>query len=177
MTSDQLLDTMLTSTYAKADVLRRLRVIREYLEQRFFTPGGKKPLREFIAGQSLEEGEKKLILDWGDDFFASFTKENAYDYLEEITEKVKKLPTVNMYVPIDLVPDQTDRVGKWVRANIDRNALIEFHVDVSVFGGCAFAWNGVYYDYSLTHYMHTKTDAIRKVLDGFSGKLQHTTTN
>ena len=167
MTSDQLLDAMLATTYAKADLLRRLRLIREYLEQRFFTPGEKKDLSQFLAAQNVPADEQTLIRGWGDGFFQSFTKDNAYDYLGQMTTRVKDLPTVNMYVPIPFDSAQSTKVGQWVRANVDREALVEFHVETSAFGGCAFAWNGVYYDYSLKHYMHKKIDAIRKVLDGY----------
>jgi hypothetical protein len=168
MDETQLLDTILASTYVKADVLRRLRIIREYLEQRFFTPGEKKDLPEFLATQNVTTNEKDLIIGWGVAFFTSFNKENAYDYLEHMNTRVKDLPTVNMYVPIGLDSGQTVKIGLWVRANVDKEALVEIHVESTAFGGCAFAWNGVYYDYSLHHYMHKKMDGIRKVLDGFA---------
>jgi len=170
MDDTQLLDTILASTYVKADMLRRLRIIREYLEQRFFTPGEKKDLPSFMADQQVSAEEQTVITEWGNEFFTSFTKENTYDYLERITNRVKDLPTVNMYVPIEPDSGLTVKVGHWVREKVDKNALVEFHVDISAFGGCAFAWNGAYYDYSLTHYMHKKTDAIRKVLDEYAGK-------
>jgi hypothetical protein len=168
MDDTQLLDTILISTYAKADVLKRLRIVREYLEQRFFTPGGKKDLLGFLSDQNIPADEQAVITGWGDEFFKSFTKENAYDSLERMMNRVKDLPSVNMYVPVDLDSGQTVKIGLWVRANVDKKALVEFHVDSSAFGGCAFAWNGAYYDYTLTHYMHKKTDAIRKVLDGYA---------
>jgi F0F1-type ATP synthase delta subunit len=167
MNETQLLDTILASTYVKADVLRRIRIVREYLEQRFFTPGEKKDLSEFLAGQNVTASEKEIVTGWGAEFFKSFTKENTYDYLEHMNARVKDLPTVNMYVPIGLDSGQTAKIGQWVRGNIDKEALVEFHVDFSAFGGCTFAWNGVYYDYSLHHYVHKKVDAIRKVLDGY----------
>jgi len=173
MDDTQLLDTILASTYVKADVLRRLRIVREYLEQRFFTPGGKKDLPGFLTDQQISTDEQAVITGWGDEFFKSFNKENAYDYLERMMTRVKDLPSVNIYVPIELDSGQTVKIGLWVRANVDKEALVEFHVETSVFGGCAFAWNGVYYDYSLHHYMHKKMDGIRKILDGYtSGQTQ-----
>jgi hypothetical protein len=168
MDETQLLDTILASTYVKADVLRRLRIIREYLEQRFFTPGEKKDLLGFLSDQKITPEEQTVITGWGDEFFKSFNKENAYDYLEHMNGRVKDLPTVNMYVPIGLDSGQTVKIGLWVRANVDREALVEIHVEQAAFGGCSFAWNGVYYDYSLHHYMHKKMDGIRKILDGFA---------
>lgn len=177
MTSDQLLDTILLTTYVKADLLRRLRIIREYLEQRFFTPGEKQDLSAFLVGQKIPAEEQTAITGWGSEFFQSFTKDNAYDYLSQMTARVKDLPTVNMYVPIELNSGQSTKVGTWVRENVDKEALVEFHVESSAFGGCSIAWNGIYYDYSLKHYMHKKMEAIRKVLDGYVAAPPQETTS
>jgi len=156
MTSDQILDKILETAYVKADLLRRIRVIREHLEQKFFA----------------QDKTKKVEISPEDETLAGeFTKDNTYAYLNAINERVKTLPMVNIYVPIDVDAAQSTTVGQWVRANVDREALIEFHVELGAFGGCAFAWNGVYYDYSLKHYMHKKMDAIRKVLDGYTAAI------
>jgi hypothetical protein len=171
MNDTELLDIILASSYVKADVLRRLRIIREFLEQRFYTPGEKKDLSDFFTGQKVTSDDQAAINGWGPEFFKSFNKENAYDYLQHMTDRVKDLPTVNMYVPIELDSGQTMKIGQWVRGNVDKEALVEIHVEQSAFGGCSFAWNGVYYDYSLRHYMHKKSDAIRKVLDGYAQKV------
>jgi hypothetical protein len=170
MTADQLLETTLATTYMNADLNRRLRLLREFLEQKFFTPGDKKELDDFLAAEKVPQEEHDLIRGWGDEFFRSFTKENAYDLLEAMKVNIKNLPVLNLYVPI--VPDAegTKKIGSWVRENIDKKSLIELHVDITALGGCAFAWNGVYYDYTLKHYMHKKTDAIRKILDGYDVK-------
>ncbi len=168
MTEDQLVTTMLASSFMKADLLRRIRLVREFSEQRFFTPSGKKELPEFYTFANVSEEDQKVLNGWGKDFFSSFTKENAYDLLEKIAAKTKDLPAINLYVPINPDANEAGKLGAWFRANVDKFILIEVHVDSSTFGGCAFAWNGVYYDYSLRHYMHRKMDGIRKVLDEFT---------
>lgn len=170
MTEDQLLKTIMDSSFVKADVLRRTRIVREYLEQRFYTPGDKKNLKEFLSVPSISEDDRKVMSAWGGDFYDSFTKENAYDLLEKVNGQVKDLPTVNLYIPIELGPDEVSKLGSWFRINVDKNILIELHVDSSTFGGCAFAWNGVYTDYSLRHYLHKRMDGVRKVLTEYANE-------
>jgi F0F1-type ATP synthase delta subunit len=168
MTDDQLLETIINTSFVKADVLRRTRIVREYLEQKFFTPGEKKNLKEFLEGLQASEDDTKVLSKWGDAFFHSFTKENAYELLDKINGHVKDLPSVNLYVPVTLEPDDVAKLGDWFRKNVDSNVIIELHVESSTFGGCAFAWNGVYTDYSLKHYLHKRMDAISKVLTEFT---------
>lgn len=168
MTDEQLLKTIIDSSFVKADVLRRTRIVREYLEQRFYTPGEKKVLKEFLSGGSISPDDAKVVGGWGESFFGSFTKENAYDLLEKVNGHVKDLPTVNLYVPVELGPDEISKVGKWFRENVDKNILIELHVEHATLGGCAFAWNGVYTDYSLRHYLHKRIDKVRKVLTEYA---------
>ena len=170
MTEDQLLKTIIDSSYLKADVLRRTRIVREYLEQQFYTPGDKKNLKDFLADSKASEADVEVIEKWGQEFFKSFTKENAYDVLEKVNAMVKDLPTMNLYVPVELASDETPKLGKWVRDNVSKDVLIELHVDSSTIGGCALAWDGVYSDYSLGHYLHKHVDGVRKVLAEYAQK-------
>jgi F0F1-type ATP synthase delta subunit len=162
------LSTVLASTYVKADVLRRIHLMREYLEQRFFTPGEKHDLPEYLDIAKIVPEDKNALNTWGNTFFNQFTKENAYSILDLMAQEVKNLPVINLYIPVGLPPEELSKLGIWVRQNINASVLIELHVDSSTFGGCAFAWNGVYYDYTLRHYMRKKTDSIRKILTDYA---------
>lgn len=168
MTEEQLLKTIIDTSFIKADVLRRIRIIREYLEQTFFTPGDKKDLKDFLTGSNVSEADREVLLGWNREFFHTFTKDNAYDLLEKISAFVKDLPTINLYVPVELDASEIPSLGAWMRANVDKGVLIEIHVDSSTVGGCALAWNGIYSDYSLRHYLHKRMDGVRKVLTEFS---------
>jgi F0F1-type ATP synthase delta subunit len=168
MSGNTQLATVLQSSYVKADVLRRIRIIREYLEQRFFTPEGRHDLAEFLMSTNVSDDDKAIIDSWGKEYFNQFTKENAYELLAEMTEEVKNLPTINLYVPVGLPGEETGKLGTWVRQNVNPSVLIELHVDPGTFGGCAFAWNGVYYDYTLRHYMRKKMETIRKILTDYA---------
>jgi F0F1-type ATP synthase delta subunit len=170
MTDEKLLHTIINDSFVKADVFRRTRIVREYLEQRFYSPGEKKDLKAFLTDSKVDEDDIRVLQGWGDEFFGSFSKENAYDLLERVNGHVKDLPTINLYVPVSLDAAEIAKLGAWFRANVDKNVLIEMHVDSSTLGGCAFAWNGVYVDYSLKHYLHKRMDGVRKVLTDYTAK-------
>lgn len=176
MTDEELLLTILGNSFVKADVLRRLRIVREYLEQRFYTPGEIKDLTGYLTSGGVGEEDQKALTNWGEEFFRTFTKENAYETLEHIISQIKTLPLINLYIPIDLHGEQIDTLGKWFRENVDKKILVEIHVESSTFGGCAFAWNGVYFDYTLRHYMKSKMTGIRHVLDDFVANGQQQST-
>jgi acylphosphatase len=170
MNDDQLLQAILDVSFVKADVLRRMRIVREFLEQRFFTPGEKRDLKEFLEYAKVSPDDEAVFHAWGESFFHSFTKENAYELLEQVKGQVKDLPTVNLYVPVEMGPDEVKKLGEWFRKNVNKTMLIELHIEPDTLGGCAFAWSGVYTDYSLKHYLHKRMDAVRKVLTDYTAE-------
>ena len=50
MTKEKLLETILTTSFTKVDAHRRIRLWREFLEQKYFGKGKKRiPLKSFYA--------------------------------------------------------------------------------------------------------------------------------
>ncbi|OGG30044.1 hypothetical protein A3A63_01845 [Candidatus Gottesmanbacteria bacterium RIFCSPLOWO2_01_FULL_46_9] len=170
MNDQELFQAIIDTSFVKTDVMRRTRIIREFLEQKFYTPGEKRGLTAFLEHTNTSDDDMKIMEHWGEPFFNSFTKENAYDLLENVKGRMNDLPTINLYVPLTLGPTDIPRLGAWCRKNIDKNILIELHVEPSTFGGCAFAWNGIYMDYSLRHYLRKRLDAVRNILSDYEKK-------
>ena len=194
MTTEDMLVTILKTSFVKADMLRRIRLVREYVEQRFFASSeavamerslsaqlgqappirapashgeaAKKELEEFLSTSDISDDDKKIIQGYGAEFFRTFTKDNAYDLLSSIDEGLKKLETINFYVPVELDAAATEKLGSWVRENVEKSILIELHTDTSVFGGCSFARKGEYHDYSLHHAFTAHNTEIQGILDG-----------
>lgn len=168
MNEDQLLHIVLSTTFVKSDFSRRLGIAREYINQRFFTSGGKKNIKQFLAGGNLSVYDQRVLAEWGDDFFQTFTKENASSLFDSLDREVKNLPVINLYVPMELGSQDVEKVGTWMRKNLDPTVLIELHRDSSTFGGCAIAWEGMYHDYSLHHTLRSKIEPIRKILSEYA---------
>ena len=170
-----MLTVILKTGFIKADLLRRIRIIREFTEQRFFASDGekgKKDLEEFLSKDEFSDDDRKIIKGYGQEFFRSYTKENAYDFLEEIEKGVKKLETINVYVPMELDAASVEKLGMWVRDSIGQNILIELHIDVTAVGGCAFARGGAYHDFSLHHAFTTHGKEIKGILDNYIKNTQ-----
>ncbi len=172
MTEKEMLETILKTGFVKSDVHRRLRILRQYLEQTFFGSGDKKTLADFLVDIGASPDDRQIMLSWGDDFYTTFTKDNAYDLVDSVGSAIKDLPVINVYVPIHLDAEQIARLGSWFRQNVDAHILVEFHRDHATIGGCAFAWQGVYQDYSLRHYLRARGDDIRAIIDRFAGEKQ-----
>jgi hypothetical protein len=75
MNDDQLLHVLLTTTFVKSDLSRRLGIAREYVNQRFFTSGEKKDVKNFLP-RNLSVDDQRVLAEWGDDF-SKRLRENA----------------------------------------------------------------------------------------------------
>lgn len=167
MTKEQLLETILKTSYSKSDIHRRIRLFRTFLETEFFAKKNAS-LSDFLKKEEANDGDTKAILSWGDGFAETFTKDNAYEYTDALTESIKNLPQVTLYVPFEPSQKDLESYGDWFRANVDKYMILDVHVDAVVFGGCSFSIEGKYYDYSLRHRLENHTKEIHEILDKFT---------
>lgn len=167
MSKEKLLETILVGTFTKVDAHRRIRLWREFLEQKYFGKGKKAVLLEFLKTKGAEVGDIEAIDTWGEGFYNSFDKDNAYELTDVLTESLKSLALISLYIPFESSEKDNKRFGEWVRGNIDKYALIEIHVDAQVFGGCAVSVDGRYYDFSLRHRLEGHTQDIHGILEKY----------
>ena len=167
MTKEKLLETILATSFTKVDAHRRIRIWREFLEQKFFGKGKKLALLEYLKKQECSLADIEAIDAWGNDYYDAFTKDNAYELTDMLTESLKSLNLISIYIPYEATDEDHKKFGLWVRANIDKYALIEIHVDSQVFGGCAISVDGRYYDFSLRHRLEGHTQDIHGILEKY----------
>jgi hypothetical protein len=168
MNDDLLLATLLSISYTKQDILRRIRLLREYFEQKYFAQSGTPlTLAAFLKSVKASAVDSQSLPLLPKEFFDSFSKDTVYELLTSMSEKVKALPTINVYLPF--APDETEagKLGKWFRAQVKSNTIIEIHVEKSMIGGMGFAQAGYFRDYSLRHYIEKGRDKIKDVLTHF----------
>ncbi len=164
MTKEKLLETILKTSYAKVDMHRRIRMWRTYLETEFFAAKKPASIAVYLEKEKVAAEDKKAILSWGEDFYSTFTKDNAYEITDALTDAIKNLPLVNLYIPFEPPAKDLDAYGAWFRENVDKYMLVEVHVDASTFGGCAFAVDGNYHDFSLRNRLEALTPQIHEIL-------------
>ncbi|MEK7611421.1 MAG: hypothetical protein AAB486_03575 [Patescibacteria group bacterium] len=169
--TNQLLETILTNTYSTADLRNRLTLLREFLEDYFFTPHEHPNLifllNEFFVKKDESRDEFNALNAWGYGLYSQFTKENLYPALDSIEKSAADLPTVTLFLPFAPTPYETPRLGKWLRSNVDPRALMEVKIDISLIGGCAVSYKGIYRDYSLKYYLLRSKVAILKAIGDY----------
>lgn len=159
---------LLKTAFTKVEVLRRIRLLRDYLERKFFITGGKAVTLEAFLEEThvshddavaLDEIEKKLG--------TSLTKEHAYGLTKELSEQAKTLPVVGMFLPAEPNEQEMAKVGEWVRQNLNPTAIIELHISPSFLGGCAMSYNGMYQEYTLDYFMQKNHEEIKKIIEKY----------
>lgn len=170
MTADQLFTTILHTAYTRADLQRRIRLLREFLEKSFYSPEAT-DLTKFLLSKRATTDDIDAFLAWGDSFLDAFNKDNTYKLLNTMSEMIKSIPVISVYIPYEPVPAEVVKLGTWFRRSVGDNILLDIHTDPTLLGGCAFAWKGVYRDYSLRYYMHKRKEEISKIITDYVAKL------
>ena len=156
MDTDSLLQYLVNKSYTKADLNHRIRIIREFLEKKYF---GKKKVSS-TAPDVKALGKLKLSRE----FFASFDKNNLYPVLAKIAKAGSKLETIHLYLPFDLPETEKDKLGSWFKKNVGEHVLLELDIDRSLSLGCTFSAKGVFHDYSLNYFLKKKTPEINNLI-------------
>jgi hypothetical protein len=170
MGPEELLIQFLADTYTRKDVGRRLRLLREYFEAGYFT-ADETEITKFLLSKHATTDDINAFMSWKDGFYRSFTKDSLYHTLNGITDRVKKLPNVVLYIPYEAVPAEIIRIGKWFREHVGPMVIVDLRTDSTLLGGCAFVWKGVYRDYSLRYYMRKKQAEITKIISEYVQKF------
>ncbi|MCL4338533.1 hypothetical protein M1271_02495 [Patescibacteria group bacterium] len=161
-----LLKPILQNSFSKTDILRRLHLIREFLEASFFS-GSRESLDSFCRRKNLSPLDSQFLFSLGKNFFQSFSSKNMYKILDRIDKEVKNVPAVIMYLPY--IPDENEiyKLGLWFKENLKKDMLIEIKNDREKIGGCALSKEGYYNDYSLHHFISKRKSEILSLLDEY----------
>ncbi len=161
MNTEELTKTLLATTYTKAQSLRRLRLIQDFLNFWVFTPHDQaestQKISEFIANETnITPADQQWALQFFTDFVPrignlsdQLHRNQVLSTLQQAEENLAKTEILKLYIPFDMPGDQILRLGQWVKTNISPLVLMELHFNGELLAGCAMSWKGVYRDYSL----------------------------
>lgn len=195
---NKILDTILKNTYTKNQALKRLRLLKDFLNFVFFEKtqalspqlsansqqsGSLNFESEAVLKSDLEEFRKIVFakdnpedlkeLDFlaklDSKFYVGFDHNNLHRQLEELEKQILGVKTVVLYIPFELPTQELEKLGAWFKYNLGVNSLFEITFDPSLIGGCALSLNGAYKDYSLKARINENKDSINKILLGFKG--------
>jgi hypothetical protein len=167
MIDDPVLNTILDNTYTKADLIRRMRFVRSFLEYSFFTDTGQKTIGNYLKSINASKADIEALNSYPEKFYQSFTRLNVYKIFKESVAKLKDVPTVTVYLPEEPEDEAIDEMGKWFRSKLESRVLLDIRHDPNKIGGCAITLGGKYRDYSLHYFVQKKKDTILDILKNY----------
>jgi hypothetical protein len=176
MTADELVNKLLEHAITRGEVLRRIGVIRDFLEQKFFKPESQ-PLSDFVGKRDTGLGDARILTNLEAAFWESFTRDNVYHLLDEMTATINRLPTVTLYIPYETEHEELSKLIKWFRANVNERIMVDLRQDKALVGGCALAAGGVWHDYTLRYWIKKRQGAIIETIGKYVNSKNTNPTN
>lgn len=135
-------------------------VLKSYLSQRFF----------HAPTISLSESDLAWVNSLGEDFLKTFSPTNLDVTLEKLSQDIKILPHLTIFVPFDMPDTEVNKIGIWLRTNTKQKFVFETKIDPDLIGGCALSYKGIYKDYSLRVSIEENKQQIRENLNSYLKK-------
>jgi len=166
MEEKELLSQLISLSYTKTDITRRLRILREFFEQKYYSSGGRS-LEEFLKTAKCTKEDSGMLLSLDSKFYKNFTKSNTYPCLAKLDRLLNKEEVIHVYLPYEPMAEEKEKIGSWFKKNISKNVILDIQVDSSITLGCAFAYKGIYHNFSLKYFMDIKRGEISQLLDKY----------
>lgn len=161
--NDTQITKLLSETYTKDQLLKRLRVIKDFISFRLFnlTPEQNKlPLPAqvelFLALHQKDIIELNILRlegNWAvslkEEFYNQFTLDNYQGLFKALDQISAQVNPIIVYLPIELPEKDRFSLGSWFKQNLGLTTLFELQFDANLIGGCALSFKGTYKDYSL----------------------------
>ena len=165
----QLQSIVLTNTYTKTDYLRRLTILREFLENKFYKEKDLK-LVDFLTRTKVSQHDRETLEKLDVNFFNLFTVDNLYTIINGLTAALKALPILTLYLAVILDEYQLDELGKWFRQNLNPELIMDVRCNPTLVSGCSYVWNNKYKDLSLHYFLSQKQELINKIIDAYTSQ-------
>jgi len=169
MNVSQIEQIILNNTFSKTDYLRRLTILREFLEKKYFSDGNMIFL-DFLNQIKASQHDREATALWDVNFFNLFTKDNLYLVINSLVASLKSLPILTVYLPVMLDDYQIDELGRWFRTNINPEVLMDIKINLLLVSGCAYVWKGKYHDLSLHFFLSKKQSVINKIIEAYAAE-------
>lgn len=178
---NNLFETIIKDSLTKAQLQRRLRILKDFIAFRLFNLGPdqaamdyKKQIEYFLTLQQKNILELDLLRqegNWmsslGKEFFDQFNSQNYNSFFSDLQREVNNLATIVVYMPVDLPEARKSEIGVWFKKNVSPLTIYEVGFDPNLIGGCAFSYKGVYRDYSLRERINQNKQTILSSLREF----------
>jgi hypothetical protein len=164
MDESHILDTILTNTYTRPDLVRRVALVRQFLEHSFFSLSPKTDIAQFYAHNPVDPEDLKAIAAWGPSIVSAFTRDTLYDRLRRILALAEKLPILTIYIAHAPTHEDLLELGIWFRRNLSSRVILDVRTNDKLVSGCAYIWKGVYHEFALHYFLSKKRDEIAQMI-------------
>lgn len=152
------IDKLLANSYSTQQLRNRLRILKSYLEKKFFNKED---------GQDIDQMDNQWLESLGDEFLNQFTQINAYEKLKQMEDEIDKIIPLIIYVAFEMPQEEIEKMGIWLRLQMATSLVCEVKVDPNLIAGCALSWKGVYKDYSIRQKIENSQEQILSSLKQF----------
>src|SRR3989338_3036873 len=143
---DQLLDHILTGTFTKSVLHRRISLLRACIAAVFFTDieiSLQDKIDNFISQEKLDPTESAFLRSCAVTFFPNISRKAIPVLTSKLDDIVSKIPVVTLSVPIEIPQVEAERIGQFVRRTFGKTAVVDLKINPAIIGGCAVSWKGV----------------------------------
>lgn len=155
---DQILATILNTTYTLTQLKHRVKVLKSFLETQLFTNKHQ---------QELNNEDLAWLTSLGGDFYKQFNKDNIYKKFSEIDKKVAEFSPLLIYLPFETNNQVISEIGQYLRSNFKFVYLFDAKFDSRLIAGCALSWKGVLRDYSLRSRIDQRKEEVLRSFKKF----------
>ena len=158
---NNLLNTILKDTFSVNLLKHRLRILKSNLLKTFF---GSNQEELSLCAEDIN-WLKSIPLP----LYQQFDKDNVYQIFSNLEMEISKLKVLTIYLTFE--PDEItlSEIGAFARKTFDPTLLLDIKLNPNLIAGTAFAWKGIYKDYSL----HAKIEEKKpEILEGFKRFLR-----
>lgn len=145
--------------------------MRGFLESKYYQ-NSDQTLPTYLQSRQVSDPDEKALYSWQGNFIDNLTAQNAYKIIHNLTEKLKELPVVTVYIAVMISETDIDRVGAWFRSKLHTSVMLDVFVKPSLIAGCSFVYNGKYFDYSFHNLIIKNQDQIYRILHQYAPNYQ-----
>ena len=157
------------TSFTLDQVHHQVEVWRSVVEAAIFQET-KKPLaqRYHTAVAQLSAADRRLVEQWDEtQWLEQITPETFTTYVERLRAWADSVPTLVVYVPVELPELEIGMLAAEVRAQLSGQHVLDMRIDPNVTGGCAFIHQEQYYDYSLHGRLMQQPKVLSEIFNAY----------
>lgn len=156
---DNILSTVIKTTYSLTQFKHRLSVLKSYFLQNFFNTEGQ------IASLPDDSAWLKSL---PDQLIKSFNKDNIYKIFEDLEKQISTIKALTIYLTFEPDNESLKQIGERARKTFGNpTLLLDVKYDPKLIAGAALSWNGLYRDYSLREKIEERKLAVLESFKSF----------